>query len=250
MSSLKVASPLFFLIAFLSLWEGLVRGLDVPTYILPAPVEIIIDIFSRWSYLEVHTYVTLGRVLAGFAIGVLGAYGLALIMAYSKPLERGLMPNLVAFRSVPSVAFVPLLVMWLGFTGWPIILTASIISFFPVVVNCVTGFNSVDYSIVEMMNSFAASKWQIFRYVRIQACMPYFLSALKIAITLAVIGVVVGEWIGTEAGLGFLLLLANNYVDTLLLFDAILLLAIMGTSLYVVTALSESYLLKWREPAL
>ena len=157
-----------------------------------------------------------------------------------------LYPLIVASQAVPKIAIGPLLVLWLGLGMLPKLAIVALMVFFPVVITAAEGFSSVDRNLLDLMRSVSASQWEIFRRVRFPHALPQIFSGLKIGITLAVVGAVVGEWIGSDNGLGYLLLQANTQLDTTLLFSALALLVVLGVVLFLLVEIAERLLLPWR----
>lgn len=233
----------------LLLWEVTVRLGNFPPFILPSPTYVIqrlAQALADGSLLR-HTWVTLGEVLAGLSIGALAATTLGYVLARWPAVERLLSPYIVASQAVPVVAIAPLLVIWFGPGVLSKILICALIVFFPVLVNTVVGLRSVPEELSELMRSLQATRWQTFRLLEFPAALPVFLGGLRIGATLAVIGAVVGEFVGADRGLGFLINRARGQYDTALVFVAILALVLMALCLYGTVALLEMRLLSWRE---
>jgi NitT/TauT family transport system permease protein len=194
-----------------------------------------------------HIWVTLQEVLAGLGLGVAAAASLGYLLAKSHTVERLLSPYIVASQSVPIVAIAPLLVIWFGPGRISKVLICALIVFFPVLVNTVVGVRSVPDDLRELMRSLRATRWQTLALLEAPAAMPVLLGGLKIGATLSVIGAVVGEFVGADEGLGFLVNVGRGLYDTALVFVAVLVLIALALSLYGVVALLERRLLVWRE---
>lgn len=194
-----------------------------------------------------HTLVTLEEVLAGLALGAIAATALGYLLAKSRAFERLLAPYIVASQSIPVVAIAPLLVIWFGPGLFSKVLICSLIVFFPVLVNTVVGVRSVPDELRDLMRSLQATRWQTFELLDAPAAMPVFLGGLRIGATLSVIGAVVGEFVGADRGLGFLINRARGQYDTALVFVAVLTLVVMALALYGSVILIESKLLSWRQ---
>ncbi|MCB1387260.1 MAG: ABC transporter permease [Nitratireductor sp.] len=213
-------------------WQILVPLAGLSEFVLPTPLAIAKRMVSQFSLLATHSYVTLFEVLAGFAIGVLVGVPLALAIFYSRAFERAIYPLLVAMQTVPKVALAPLLVLYLGY-GWaPKITLAFLISFFPIVISTVVGLQSLDKNLVSLVRSMGASEWQTFFKVRLPAALPNIFGGFKVAISLAVIGAVIGEYVAAERGLGYLQLQANSLFDTTLNFATVVTISVLGVVLY------------------
>jgi NitT/TauT family transport system permease protein len=239
--------PFAFLLALLIVWELISQYTDwFPDYVLPAPTAIVERMWDSASLLWSATKVTLVEVVVGFLMGAALGLALALPIAYSPTVRATLYPLIVASQAVPKIAIGPLLVLWLGLGAWPKLVIVALMVFFPVVITAAEGFSSVDRNLLDLMRSVSASQWEIFRRVRFPHALPQIFSGLKIGITLAVVGAVVGEWIAADNGLGYLLLQANTQLDSTLLFSALVLLVVMGVVLFIVVEILERVLLPWR----
>jgi NitT/TauT family transport system permease protein len=234
----------------LTAWQ-IVTMIDlVPSFLLPSP-SAVASRFARGlsdASLARHTLVTLSEVLAGLLLGVLAATVLGYSIAKSAALERLLSPYIVASQAIPIVAIAPLLVIWFGPGRISKVLIAALIVFFPVLVNTVVGVRSVPQDLRELMRSLRASRWQTFSRLEIPAALPVLLGGLKIGATLSVIGAVVGEFVGADEGLGFLVNIGRGLYDTALVFVAVFLLIAMALALYGLVAWFERRV-AWRTEA-
>jgi NitT/TauT family transport system permease protein len=243
--------PVAFLVVILVVWEVISRFTELfPDYILPAPTAILARIWKDPELLSSATWITFVEVVVGFAAGALIGLALALPIAYSATVRATLYPLIVASQAVPKIAIGPLLVLWLGLGMLPKLAIVAMMVFFPVVITAAEGFSSVDRNLLDLMRSVHASAWEIFRRVRFPHALPQIFSGLKIGITLAVVGAVVGEWIGSDDGLGYLLLQANTQLDSTLLFSALTLLVALGVVLFILVEVAERLLLPWRGSSL
>jgi NitT/TauT family transport system permease protein len=221
-----------FAVILLLLWQIAIPLAGLSEFVLPTPWSIATRIIhDRWL-LGQHAYFTLIEVVAGFLLAALVGIPLALAIFYSRVFERAIYPILVALQTVPKVALAPLLVLYLGY-GWaPKVGLAFLISFFPVVISTVVGLNSLDRNLVNMVRSMGANEWQTFFKVRLPAALPNIFGGLKVAISLAVIGAIIGEYVAAERGLGYLQLQANSQFDTTLNFATVITISIVGVLLY------------------
>ncbi len=229
------------------IWTLIVRAGDFPSFILPPPGLVwqrFVSALSDGTLLR-HTLVTLGEVLAGLALGGITATALGYLLAKSRTVERLLAPYIVASQSVPVVAIAPLLVIWFDGLLSKILISALIV-FFPVLVNTIVGVRSVPEELRDMMRSLHATPWQTFIRLEAPAALPVFLGGLRVGATLSVIGAVVGEFVGADRGLGFMINRARGQFDTALVFVAVLALVVMALGLYGVVLLLENRLLAWR----
>ena len=220
---------------------------NFPAFILPTPYlvwERFLQVVANGTLLR-NSVVTLSEVLAGLALGTSTASALGYLLAKSRSFERLLAPYIVASQSVPVVAIAPLLVIWFGPGLLSKVLICALIVFFPVLVNTVVGLRSVPEELHDLMRSLQASPLQTFLYLEVPASLPVFLGGLRIGATLAVIGAVVGEFVGADQGLGFLINVGRGQYDTALVFVAVFALIIMALSLYGIVVWFESRWLSW-----
>jgi len=242
----RIGLALVSLAAFLALWRGVVWLGDYPPYILPSPwavAERLGDLLADGS-LWFHAGVTLREVLAGLGLGTLVATLLGYVLAHSPLAEQLLAPYIVASQSVPTVAIAPLLVIWFGTGILSKILVCALIVFFPILVNTVVGVRSVGRELHALMRTLEASRWQTVWLLEVPAALPVFLGGLKVGATLAVIGAVVGEFVASNRGLGYLLKQGQQLYDTPLVFVGIAALVVLAQSLYGIVALAERGLLR------
>lgn len=233
-------SALVLAAALLGLWQILVPLAGLSEFVLPTPLAIATRMFKDASLLATHSYVTLFEVVSGFGLAVLIGIPLALAIFYSRAFERAIYPILVALQTIPKVALAPLLVLYLGY-GWaPKITLAFLISFFPIVISTVVGLQSLDKNLVNLVRSMGANEWQTFFKIRLPAALPNIFGGFKVAISLAVIGAVIGEYVAAERGLGYLQLQANSLFDTTLNFATVVTISALGVALYFVIDAVES----------
>ncbi len=231
------------------IWYLVARYGGFPAFILPSPVQV----WNRFGSallegrLAYHIAVTLGEVLAGLAIGVAAATLLGYLLAKSETFERLFAPYIVASQSIPIVAIAPLLVLWFGPGLASKVLICALIVFFPVLINTIVGLRSVPDELSDLMRSLKANSWQTFKYLEVPSALPVFLGGLRIGATLSVIGAVVGEFVGADRGLGFLINIGRGQYDTALVFVAIFTLVAMALALYGLVVLVESRLLSWQQ---
>jgi len=236
------------LLVFLCLWQLLVTLGSYPTFVLPAPMVVFRKFVLAASdgTLLHHAWATLREVLIGLALGLSVATCLGYVFAKSKPIERLVSPYIVASQSIPIVALAPLLVIWFGFGTLSKVIVCALTVFFPVLINTIVGLRSVDENLIDLMRSYGATRRQMFTMLEIPAALPVLLGALKIGVTLSVIGAVVGEFVAADEGLGFLVNLSRGLFDTPMMFVALFALVIIALSLYGCIVLLESRLLSWR----
>jgi NitT/TauT family transport system permease protein len=241
--SLRQARPIILPIATaaatLLLWQFAAVRLRIPTVILPTPIEIAYELWRALPVLiEQAGPTSLDTLMAFAAASVLGV-GLAVVITYSPLLRDTLYPNLVFFQLVPKVALAPLFVIWLGFGSPSRVAFATFISFFPVVIAAAVGFAGTDPAALQLCRSLTASEWRCFLLVRFPFALPAIFSGFKVAITMAVIGVIIGEFISSQAGLGHYILNAGSRLNTADVFAALCVLCALGVGLYGAVALAE-----------
>ncbi len=236
------------LLAGLLAWDLLARLTAWPAYILPRPLAV----WNRFlavtadGWLFWHAGITLGEVLAGLALGLIVATALGYIVAKSVALERALTPYIVASQAIPIVALAPLLVLWFGVGLRSKVLICALIVFFPILINTVVGLRSVEPDLRDLMRSLRATRWQTFLKLEAPAALPIWLGGLRVGATLAVIGAVVGEFVGADRGLGFLINFGRGQYDTALVFVAALALVLIALLLYGAVSALERVLLRWQ----
>jgi NitT/TauT family transport system permease protein len=234
-----VVLPLATAAAGLGLWQWVCTLFRVPAVILPTPSEIAAELCRILPVLLQHAVPTTLDSLSAFALATALGVALAVVITYSPLVRDMFYPNLVAFQLVPKVALAPLFVVWLGITSESRIAFSAFTCFFPVVISAVVGFSSTDASTLRLCKSLTASDWQSFLLVRLPFALPAIFSGMKIAITMAVIGVIIGEFISAKAGLGFYILYASSRMDTAAIFAALFVLCIIGVALFGAVALAE-----------
>jgi NitT/TauT family transport system permease protein len=235
-----IALPLALAAIVLMGWQLAVTLGHIPPVILPSPVSITKYIIDRYDILLMHAIPTTLESAAAFVLATLLGIALAIIITYSQIAREALYPNLVFFQLIPKIALAPLFIIWLGIGSQSRIAFSVFIAFFPVVIATTAGFANVDKSMLRLCRSLTASEWQIFTSVRFPAALPHIFSGMKIAITLAIIGVIIGEFITAQAGLGYLIIFATARADTEISMAAIVVLCMCGLLLYGLVALGES----------
>jgi NitT/TauT family transport system permease protein len=245
----RIGLAVLSLIAFLALWQAVIWLGDYPPFFLPPPLAVAERLWELVAdgSLWLHTGVTLREVLAGLGLGALVATLLGYGLAHSPLAERLLTPFIVASQSIPVVAIAPLLVIWFGTGLLSKTLVCALTVFFPILINTVVGVRSVEGDLRDLMRSLEATRWQTIRLLELPAALPVFLGGLKVGATLAVIGAIVGEFIASNYGLGFLLNQGQRVYDTAQVFVGIGALMVLAQALYGVVALVERRLLRWRE---
>jgi NitT/TauT family transport system permease protein len=244
-----LALPIVLFGGLLAAWEAWVRIANVPAIFIPAPSAIGRSLWinlttERFYY---HLGVTMWEITAGFVIGTVVGLALGIAIAQSRIIERILYPYIIALQTIPKVAIAPMIIIWFGYGLTSKVVITSLIVFFPIVVNCIAGMRSAPQQQIDMLRAFTASEWQIFRMVRLKAALPYIFAGLDIAIVLAVIGAIVGEFIGSQAGLGNLLLQRNFSMDTAGSFAILIVLSAIGISLHKLVGLARRRVIFWED---
>jgi NitT/TauT family transport system permease protein len=241
------AASLALFVVFLAAWQWGPGLLGIPHFVVPPLSMVFWEAVRMWqvSSLPFHTGITAVEVLIGFALGSLLGAVIGYLLGISRTAELALSPYILALQIAPKVAFAPLFILWMGFTIYPKILVAILIVFFPVMVNVLTAVRTVDPDLINLARSFKATRAQIFWKVEFPASMPPFFAGLRIGSTLAVVGVVVGELVGGNAGLGYLLAFGEGQANTPMVFVAILLLTLVGGVAYLAVILIERQVLHY-----
>jgi len=241
------AASLALLVIFLAAWQWGPGLLGVPTFIVPPLSMVAREFVYAWQvdHLLLHTGVTIAEVLAGFILGSLLGALIGYLLGMSPAAELALSPYILALQIAPKVAFAPLFILWMGFTVYPKILVAILIVFFPVMVNVLTALRTIDPDLINLARSFKATRAQIFWKVEFPTSMPPMFAGLRIGATLAVVGVVVGELVGGNVGLGYLLTFGEGQADTPLVFVSIVMLTVVGGIAYLGVILIERRVLHY-----
>src|SRR5215475_3736920 len=232
-------------LGLLGIWEGYVRLWAVPKWLLPAPSVITMTLVGSRDLLLDHTLVTFLEVIVGFGLALLGGVLLACAIAMSRTLERVLYPFVIASQMVPIIVIAPLLLIWVGYGLAPKVIVVALTAFFPIVVNMVDGLKSVDPDVVNLLRTMGASRWQIFVKVQVPTSLPFLFSGLRVAMAVSIIGAVIGEWMGSSQGLGYLMIRSKPQFLTERVFAAIVVLSVMGMALFVLVGVVEKFAIPW-----
>ncbi|ADU29500.1 ABC transporter permease [Evansella cellulosilytica] len=233
------------LIGIATIWQVLTVVLEIPRYLLPSPLDITERFIRDFSVLFSHSITTISEVLLGFGLSLVIGIPLAISIVYSKYLANSLYPILIGIQCIPMVSIAPILVIWFGYGLTTKVLLACLISFFPIVINAVVGFRALDKDMHNLGRSIGISEWKIFYYLRLPNALPHLFGGFKVGITLAVVGAIVGEFVASERGLGYLQLTANARLDTTLVFATLFALAIIGMLLFGIVHLIERMMMPW-----
>jgi NitT/TauT family transport system permease protein len=241
----KKMLPIMGILIFLAIWEASVHILQIRSYLLPAPTEILRTMIANQESLLRHSYVTAYEMIMGFLLAIAVAVPLAIMITNSQQFDNFITPILLFFQTVPKIAIAPLFLVWFGWGVLPKVLVAFLISFFPIIIDTAVGLRSISPEMIDLARSMGATKLQIFMRFRLPTSLPYLFSGLKVASTLAVVGAVVGEMVGADKGLGYLLLVTNSNMQTALMFGAIVALTFQGLVLFYIIQLLEHVLIPW-----
>jgi len=240
-------APWLYTIAMFALWEAAVRLLKVPPFFLPPPSAVAKAIYDYWPAIYRNSLFTLWATILGFALAVGAGLLLGLLVGWSRSIYAGLYPLMVGFNAIPKVAVVPILVLWFGIGFVPAVLTAFLISFFPIVVNVATGLATIEPELEDVLKALGASKFDIMRKVGLPRTLPYFFGSLKVAITLAFVGSVISESVASNYGIGNLMQQAYAQFQVPLIFAGLMALAVEGIAMYWAMALLERRMTGWAQ---
>lgn len=242
----RVSPALWTLLGIIIVWEAAVRMYQVPVYILPSPSRIAQEFANYWPRLLINSGFTMIEVLTGFLLSIAVGVPLAVLVTYSRIAERALYPLIVATQSIPKVAVAPLLLAWFGYGMTPKVVIVMLLSFFPIVINSVVGMKSASTEMIYLAQSMGATPWQAFWKFRLPQALPNIFAGLKLATVLSVIGAMVGEFIGADRGLGYVILVAGSTFDIARQFAAIIMISAIGMIFFAVIERVERIALPWR----
>jgi NitT/TauT family transport system permease protein len=245
----KILPKVLYLIIFLGIWQAFVVIFKVKVFILPSPIRVFQTIFNpamaaKRQWLR-HIGATFTEVGLSFLATVVVGICLAILITWSKLMSQLLMPIVAMFNSLPKVAMAPVFLLWFGYGLLPNILIAILAAFFPLVINAVTGLNAVDEDLLDLVKYLNASKLQVFIKIRIPNSLPYIFAGIKISTTMCVVGAIVGEFIASEKGLGFMIRDAQAFIDMPTMFACLILLSVMGLLFFACIQLIEKLCMPW-----
>jgi len=244
-----IVKPLIVFLGLMCLWQAAVSVFEIAPFILPGPIAVIEVAIARADTLAEHAGTTLVEILLGLAFGTLLGCASALVMAYFRQARSWLLPVLVVSQAIPVFALAPVLVLWFGYGIAPKVAMATLIIYFPVTAAFYDGLRHTEPGWIDLAQTMGASKAAILRHIRIPAALPAFASGLRVAAAVAPIGAVVGEWVGSSAGLGYYMLLMNGRVQTAAMFAALFVLAIMAVTIYFAIDAALRRLVAWQPEA-
>ena len=244
-SQKQIYYPTIYMIIFFLFWEISCLIFKIPVYFLPSPIDII-DAFREFSEAIIENSIqTFYTTFVGFGMAIIFGLMIGILIGWSNNIYAGLYPIMVGFNSIPKVAVVPILVLWFGIGDVPAVLTAFLISFFPIVVNVATGLATIEPELEDVLRALGANRYQIMTKVGIPRSLPYFFGSLKIAITLAFVGSVISETVAANSGIGHMMLTAQSNFEVPLVFAGLVALAIEGIGMYAIMALIEKKFTFW-----
>ncbi|MGW4794240.1 ABC transporter permease [Nonomuraea sp. NPDC004297] len=239
--------PLLGLVAVIALWWAATAVFSIEKFLVPSPVDVVDAFIGQAGYLMAQTWVTLLETVEGFLLATVIGVPIAMLIAGSRLLEKMIYPLLLAVNAVPKIAIAPILVVWMGFGQMPKIVMVFLLCFFPIVISTATGLKSTPAELAELVRSYGASRMQAFFKVRFPYALPQVMVGLKTAISLAVIGAVIAEFVGADAGLGFVIVQSGASADTPLAFASMVLLGIISIVLFYGLSALENLVLPWAE---
>ncbi|MGH8800235.1 MAG: ABC transporter permease [Casimicrobiaceae bacterium] len=245
----RVSAVLFPIATFAALllaWQFLVRAFGVPEYILPVPTEFLHKLVESRALIWQHTLITASEVVLGFLFAAAIGVPLGLMIVSFKWLERSLYPLIVFFQLIPKIAVAPLFVVWFGFGPFPKVLLTFMLCFFPTLVASMTGFRALDERVLYLSRSMGASAAQTFRYIRLPSALVHIFGGFKVSIVFAATGAIVAEFVGSNSGLGYLLLRATSYLDMPLIFAVLVALSAIGIVFSYAVQLLERLCMPWQ----
>lgn len=244
---LELLLSILLFVVFVLGWEAACVLLEVPAIVVPAPSAVAVAMYAGLASGELvtHFWVTFAEVLLGFVFGAGAGFMLGVLVGLFPLMERTVYPYIVAFQTLPKVAIAPIIVIWFGYGMESKVVITATIAFFPVLANTIVGLRAIPREQVELMVAFTASRWQVFRMARLPQALPYVFVGLDVAIVLSVIGAIVGEFVGSQAGLGYLILQRNFNLDMAGVFAILIILSLMGIGLHLAVNAVQRRVVFW-----
>ena len=243
--AVSLVLPFVAIVVLFAIWEVAARAFAVPVWLVPKPSDFLGRIAADWPLLLGHAWVTALTIAAGFAIGILIAVPLALLIVSVPALERGLYPVIIFLNIMPKTVIGPILIVWFGISVVVSVLIVFLMSFFPVLVDAMSGFRALDPRLRYITRSMGASRWQTFRHIRLPAAMPSIYAGMSIGVVKAVEGVIIAEFIASNAGLGYLIMRASSFMDMPLMFSGLIVTAVVALLFTGLTTLAGRLLMPW-----
>jgi len=245
----NIALKLLYIVIFILIWQAIVSIFHIKEFVLPSPFQVLGRLFipeqAKQYHWILHISATLNVILSAFIVSIVLGILLAILICWSKLFSDIIMPIIVLFNSLPKIAFTPLFLIWFGYGYLPNLLIAFLVAFFPIVLNTCTGLMAVDDDLLDLVNYLGASKWQLFFKIRIPNSLPYIFAGIKISVTMCVMGTIVGEFVAAEKGLGYLLRDAQAFIDMPTMFCCLILLSVIGLSLFELVKFLEKKCMPW-----
>ena len=238
--------PVFTFIAIILIWGLIVWAFNIPQYLLPGPISVFNELVTSWGLIWDNTLTTLLEIGLGFVIAIVIAIPLGLVIALSMPARQILYPPVVVLQLVPKIAIAPLFIIWLGLGIDSKVLLTVLMSFFPLLISSISGFQILDTRLLYLTRSMGASQWETFRYLRFPAALPVIFAGLKTSATIAVTAALVAEFVGSTHGLGYLLLQATNTLNVPQVFAVLVVLTVIGIVLNYIVEIAEWLLTPWQ----
>jgi NitT/TauT family transport system permease protein len=239
------AAPLIVFAALFALWEGAVHLTGIKEYLLPPPSKVWTEFLKRYDTVMASAWITTQEIIAGYLLAIVVSIPLALTVAYSRFVETAIYPAVVFLQIIPKIAIAPLFIIWFGFGFTPKLLIVFLLSFFPIVVASIAGFKSVDPEIMDFARTTGAGGWKMFLKIRLPQAMPDIFTGLKVGAALSATAAVVAEFVASDRGLGYLLLQYNGNLETPMVFAVIVLLSLIGLTVYYVVEIIERIAIPW-----
>jgi NitT/TauT family transport system permease protein len=237
--------PVFTTLTILFLWQGIVLVFGVPDYVLPGPVSIILELVRLSRLLLYHAYVTMYETVIGLALAIVFALVLSVFIVWHKSVEKSVWPILVFLHTTPKIAIAPLFIVWFGFGVLPKIIISFWLAYFPITIATITGLRDVEPEMIDLSTSMSCTTLQTFIKVRIPSSLPHFFSGLKLGSIVALLGAIVGEYVGADEGLGYIIDMSVHNVDVKMLFADVIVLTMLGRVIYWSVCLAERYTIPW-----
>lgn len=240
-----IVIPIVAFVVIVVVWDISIKLFQINKVILPSPYEVFLALGKSPGHLLENGYITLKESVFGFLLGTAFAIILAVLFQFSRTLEKAIYPYAIAFKAIPLVALAPLVIVWAGSGMMSKVILAAVISFFPILVNAVQGFSSVNSEALDYMKTLSASKWQILTKVKFPSALPPIFAGMKISCTFAVVGAVVAEFVGSSSGIGYIVKSSSYYLDTDLTFAAIIVMALISLLFFGIVSYLEYIIVFW-----
>ncbi|UOQ50594.1 ABC transporter permease [Gracilibacillus caseinilyticus] len=242
----KLSLPVIMIVGILLVWEGSSRFFQIPSWILPAPTEIVTEAIQGWTNFQQHVWATVSLTTGGFIIGTVFGLAIAMLLHLLPKVREAVYPLLILSQNIPIIVLAPLLVIWFGFGITPKLLIITLVCFFPIAVSTLDGFNQTEAELIHYMKMAGATKKQVFTKLELPHAVPQIFSGLKISATYSVMGAVISEWLGANKGIGVYMTLASSSFRTDRVFVAIFIIMLLCFVFFSIIIGLEKMILKWR----